>query len=123
MIDLSQSISRTEFHNNDFGCIEDRVDKGDLVFFDPPYTVAHENNGFVKYNQKIFSWEDQERLKVLIQELDRKGVKYILTNAKHKSIEKLYKNIGKSYNLSRASLVGGKGANRSKYNELIITNV
>jgi DNA adenine methylase len=94
-----------------------------LVFFDPPYTVAHENNGFVKYNQKIFSWEDQIRLKEMIEVLDARGVNYILTNAKHRSLEELYQGIGSIHNLSRSSLVGGKGASRAKYNEIIITNV
>jgi len=123
LMNFSSLISNTTFNHADFSSVEDQAERNDLVFFDPPYTVAHENNGFVKYNQKIFSWEDQIRLKELIQTLNRRGVKYILTNAKHTSIEELYNGIGSIHNLSRSSLVGGKGAIRSKYNEIIITNV
>jgi DNA adenine methylase len=120
---VSKLIGSTNFLNNDFGIVQDLAERNDLVFFDPPYTVAHENNGFVKYNQKIFSWEDQIRLKEMIEVLDARGVNYILTNAKHRSLEELYQGIGSIHNLSRSSLVGGKGASRAKYNEIIITNV
>ncbi len=44
------------------------------------------NNGFIKYNSKLFAWKDQERLAAYIMELRRLGAYYVLTNAKHKSI-------------------------------------
>jgi len=63
---------------------------GDLVYFDPPYTVAHGNNGFVKYNAKIFSWDDQKRLARTAQRLRRLGCCVIVSNADHPSIRELY---------------------------------
>lgn len=120
---ISENLKKTILKVQDFEEIENQIKEGDLVFFDPPYTVAHENNGFVKYNQKIFSWEDQIRLKSLIERLDNKKVSYILTNAKHDSIINLYKGIGESFELSRSSQVGGKGARRMQFKELLITNI
>jgi DNA adenine methylase len=98
------------------------VKKGDLVFLDPPYTVAHENNGFIEYNQKLFSWDDQLKLKQFIQKIINQKAFFILTNASHESIIDLYSDIGKVSKLSRLSKVGGRNKTRGMYNELIIYN-
>lgn len=63
---------------------------GDFVYLDPPYTVAHGNNGFVKYNAKIFSWDDQIRLASLAEALARRGCAVVVSNADHPSIDALY---------------------------------
>lgn len=123
ILELSKLFKSCFFSTKDFGKSIDFIEKGDLVFLDPPYTVAHENNGFVLYNQKIFSWEDQIRLKDYIEAVKAKGAYFILTNAAHKSIEELYKNTGTSLRLNRYSLIGGKGAARRKYNELLYKNI
>jgi len=120
---VSKALTNVELNHYDFMDSLNNIKENDLVFIDPPYTVAHENNGFIKYNQKIFAWEDQQRLSVYIKAVVACGAKYIMTNAAHKSIEDLYNDFGDSTKLQRASLIGGKGAKRSKYNELVYSNL
>ncbi|WP_119789591.1 DNA adenine methylase [Flavobacterium anhuiense] len=106
----------------DFENIYDNLSENDFVFLDPPYSVAHENNGFIMYNQKLFSWDDQIRLRDFAIKLSEKKVNFIITNAYHSSILELYKNIGKMRKISRYSQVGGKVERRGNYNEVIISN-
>ena len=99
------------------------IQEGDFVFLDPPYTIAHENNGFIEYNQHLFSWEHQEKLRDYVLQLIDRGAQFILTNASHKSIFDLYEGICSIKKLSRSSQVGGRNKTRGMYNELIITNI
>lgn len=46
----------------DFQQILKECTAGDLVFLDPPYVTGHNNNGFIEYNEKLFTWNDQCRL-------------------------------------------------------------
>src|SRR5690606_5036386 len=72
-----------------------RASEGDLLFVDPPYTVKHNLNGFVKYNDKIFLWEDQIRLRDALVRATGRGVLVVMTNANHKSIRDLYRDFWK----------------------------
>jgi DNA adenine methylase len=94
---------------------------GDFVYLDPPYTVAHENNGFVKYNAKVFSWADQARLAEVVKELANKGCMVVQTNAYHASIKKLYKGF-KQYRFVRASRIAADAQHRREISELIISS-
>jgi DNA adenine methylase len=87
----SESLKGRDLQPVDFEQAVRRAKKGDLVFFDPPYSVAHGNNGFVKYNAKIFSWADQVRLAEIATGLKRIGVNVIVSNADHLSIHDLYR--------------------------------
>lgn len=117
-------LKSCQLFSGDFEMAIKRVKKNDLVFLDPPYTVTHNNNGFIKYNQKLFSLEDQYRLASLIEQIKSKDAKYILTNAAHHAIREIFSaNNTTILELSRASLIGGKNASRGEYNELLITNI
>ena len=87
---ISASLKGKEIIPGDFEEIVTNAESGDLIYFDPPYTVAHGNNGFLKYNASIFSWADQERLAELAQRLKRRGCRVLVSNADHPSIHKLY---------------------------------
>ena len=62
----------------------------DIVYVDPPYTVKHDNNGFRRYNNHIFSWSDQIELAEILTRLVQRGVKVIVSNAHHEEIRALY---------------------------------
>ena len=105
----------------DFEKLIDRAEKEDLLFLDPPYTVRHNNNGFVKYNEVLFSWADQERLANAANRARLRGAKIIITNANHESLRELYLNNFTVKEVSRYSSIAAKSLNRNKYEELIIT--
>ena len=122
ILNVNKVLQSVDIKHLDFRkCIEN-VEENDLVFLDPPYTVAHNNNGFIQYNQKIFSLEDQYGLKDLIMRIKEKKAYYILTNANHPKIREIFDVGDKITEVTRASMIGGKGAVRGKYSEVIITN-
>lgn len=120
---VSQTLKNVKLTVNDFASSIKKVKKGDLVFLDPPYTVSHNNNGFIKYNQKLFSLEDQYRLAESIEIIKNRGAYYILTNAAHKKIAEIFGPIDKKKELTRASLIGGSKAQRGHISEYLFTNI
>lgn len=120
----SLALQGANLFTADFKEIIDNVKERDLVFLDPPYTVSHYNNGFIKYNSKLFSEEDQRRLSRFINDIKDRGAYYILTNADHKQIHEIFQiNGDRRETEERASLIGGKKAKRGIYKEAIFTNV
>ena len=117
---LSGVLQSANIEVCDFEVTINKAEEDDFIFVDPPYTVKHNVNGFVKYNETIFSWNDQIRLKKSISKAVDRGAKVLITNADHKSIKELYKGCGKAYLLSRASIIAGKSEARGIYNELAI---
>lgn len=107
-----------------FEAIEESISTGDTIFLDPPYTVSHNKNGFIKYNQKLFTLDDQEKLSGLLDTIIERGAYYILTNGAHETIKKIFdKKYSTMLVLERQSLLGGKNAKRIKIEEYLFTNL
>jgi DNA adenine methylase len=87
----SRALAGVTLTAADFAKATARARNGDLIYFDPPYTVAHAHNGFVKYNEKIFSWNDQTRLAEHARVLVDRGCHIFVSNADHPSVAKLYR--------------------------------
>lgn len=120
----SKKLSNSRITTGDFEINKYKIKENDLVFLDPPYTVSHNNNGFIAYNQHLFSIEDQKRLKKFIEFIKRKNAYYILTNAAHETIRKIFLSDGdRLIILERNSLIGGKNSKRKAIKEFIFTNI
>jgi DNA adenine methylase len=122
LLNAQKCLAKTTIEQQDFSGIVKNIKSKDLVFLDPPYTVSHNNNGFIKYNEKIFSLDDQIRLSSIIDNIKKKGAYYILTNAAHNTIEQIFEKGDKKFIYQRASLIGGIDAKRGQINELVFTN-
>lgn len=117
----SAALASAELHCQDFDDAVASAKKGDFIYFDPPYTVAHGNNGFLKYNAKIFSWQDQIRLSKTAIKLAKKGCSILVSNADHPSILSLYGGF-KVKRVLRHSLIGAASSSRRPVTELLIHN-
>lgn len=93
---------------------------GDVIFADPPYTVKHNMNGFIKYNETLFAWSDQIRLCKALERAASRGARVFSTNANHASLTELYGANWHKYELSRRSVIAGKSAARSQTTELLV---
>lgn len=120
---MGNRLSGAILTSGDFEGALSAAKKGDLVFLDPPYTVAHNNNGFIKYNQHLFSFEDQRRLAKVIESLLSKDVDFILTNAAHSSIDELFSPLGRRLTVVRRNVIGGAAAGRGRAEEYLFTSI
>lgn len=120
--DMAKLLDGADLRVADFEVLINEANDGDFVFADPPYTVRHNFNGFVKYNEKLFSWQDQERLAEALIRAKKRGVHILSTNANHSSIRELYDQDG--FNLvttSRFSSISASSEHRKQFDELIIS--
>jgi len=120
---VSERLKKATLRVGDFAACIKNVEKNDVVFLDPPYTVAHNNNGFIKYNQRLFSFDDQKRLSKLVDEIKERDAYYILTNAAHDSIKTLFSKGDSLMETNRRNSVGGIKAARGSATEYLFTNL
>ena len=123
LLEAGKKLEGMEIVCHDFSDISTKIVARDLIFLDPPYTVSKEDTGFVGYNSTWFSLDDQHRLAKLIDQIEKAGAYYIMTNAAHETILEIFKDKGRMVTLERNSLIGGKKAYRGKVPEYIFTNI
>jgi len=105
--------------SGDFEKFVDRATRGDVVYCDPTYTVARSDSGFARYNEKHFSWADQERLAAAASRAAGRGATVLVSNAHHWSIQRLYPD-AEFHTLKRWSGVSAEPASRGEVTEYLI---
>ena len=118
-INAGQFLSTSKIYCTSYEYILDAIKPGDLVFLDPPYNSIYLSYQRL-YTAAPFTFEDQKKLKLFCDAIDKKGAFFMQTN----SIEPEMKNLYSSYNIS---LMGVKYTSHGsdpnvKTHELIIRN-
>src|SRR5271166_109311 len=109
----------TAFYNIDFERLFSFAKPGTFFFLDPPYVPVSDTADFTSYTAGGFGSEDQARLVRGLSQLDRRGAKFLLTNA----AEALPLYEGWQVTIAPVSRsINSKGAKRGKVDEILVTN-
>lgn len=121
--EYAKILHNTHIRKQDFVDTIRCANEGDLVFADPPYTIAHNQNSFIKYNEKLFSWKDQQRLLGALIRARGRGANVIATNACFPELRQMYEtNHFYTQELSRYSSISGIADGRCRQSELLISS-
>ena len=94
---------------------------GDFVYFDPPYLPIPKANNFTDYTSHGFSMEDQNRLVETCRNLDRNGVKVMITNSDVPEIWRIFE----GFDIRRVdanNMINSDSTKRKGAKAVIITN-
>lgn len=114
----SAALYTVTVSESDFEDVLERVQEGDVAYCDPTYTVAHDTNGFVRYNERNFSWADQERLARAAHMAVDRGATVLVSNAHHPTLRDLYPDANVQV-LERSSLVSTDPQKRRPVSEYL----
>lgn len=121
LINCSNLLQKTEIKNADFSKILNYIQKGDFVYFDPPYVPLNETSSFTSYTKDGFDIDMQFKLRDICDELDSMGVKFMLSNSDTKLVNELYAN----YEIKKVFASRQINANpngRGKITEVLVKN-
>ena len=69
-----------------------QIKKNSFVYFDPPYHPVSNSSSFTGYNSGGFGKREQTRLRDLCDRLNKRGIKFLLSNSSTPFIQELYRN-------------------------------
>ena len=117
--EISRALQTSRLVTGDFASSVSEAREGDFIYFDPPYTTRHSKNGFLQYNKRLFSWEDQERLGRVAVALAERGCHVAVTNASYEPILRLYPGFRHEV-VPRSSVLAANPEYRQRINEFLI---
>lgn len=92
LLKISRCLNKYKvlFKHREYNYVLDNVDKKDFVYLDPPYYPINDKS-FVQYHTNGFDINNHEALKHFCDQLDKRRVKFIMSNSYTKYNMKIYK--------------------------------
>jgi DNA adenine methylase len=121
MEECKARIQNFKILNTDFRSVFEIVEKGDLVYCDPPFFPMSDTASFSKYAQGDFSFVDQFELAQCAVEAARKGATVIISNHCNWYSRQMYEDMffAKIKTVDSARTISSDTKNRKSVKELI----
>jgi len=116
-----KALKNVEIKCCDFSEVLDYTNKGDFVYFDPPYYPLNKTSNFTSYTDSDFLEDEQIRLFNVFKNLSEKEIYVIESNSDTKFIKNLYK----EYDIIKIKanrFINSNKDKRGKINELFVKN-
>jgi DNA adenine methylase len=118
---VAKSLRHAQLEVRGFDKVVEHAKAGDLVYFDPPYHPVSKTASFTSYDKGGFGEEMQRALADVMDTLNEKGVKVLLSNSKTPLIIELYKHFTIDEVFASRN-VNSKGDRRGKVSEVLVRN-
>jgi len=119
VIDGARALKKAKLRCADFEEVMDEAGHGDVVYADPPYTTRGQNNGFVRYNEILFAWQDQMRLAAACERAAKRGAFVVVSGLWHRDVLNAYP-FWWGMQVSRTSTVSREVESRTSVSEALL---
>lgn len=117
----SRALQDVQLSAGSFETCLERALPGDFLYFDPPYHPVSTTARFTAYTGLSFGERDQQQLRDVFAELDRRGCLVMLSNSDTELIRSLYRDYTiRTVTAKRA--INSVPDRRGPVNEVIVTN-
>ncbi len=118
---VHSALKNVKIINDSFKVVLNFAQKGDFIYFDPPYVPISNSANFTSYTKDSFDKENQIQLFNVFKTLDNRGCKIVLSNSYCDFILDLYKDY-KINTLLAKRAINSDASKRGKIEEVLITN-
>ena len=119
---VSNRLKNSKITKKDFREAIERVQEGDLVYFDPPYIPLSSSSSFSQYAKANFNEENHRELAQTIKMLKKKKAFVILSNSDTRLTREIFGSILKLHQISMNRSISASAGSRKSVNEVIGTN-
>jgi len=107
--------------SSDYAEVLDTLPRNTFVYLDPPYDPVSDTSSFTGYSRGGFSRDEQIRLRECCDELNERGIKFMLSNSATDFIKEQYAD----YNITIVQAkraINSDGAKRGEVDEVVVRN-
>ena len=116
----SRALQGVEIRCEPFDLVAERAERGDFVYFDPPYVPLSTTSSFTSYTASGFGEHHQQKLADVARSLKARGVHVLLSNSSAPLVRQLYREGFITVEVQAARSVNSRGDGRGKIVELIM---
>jgi len=116
----SEALQSAELKCRDFSEILSDIREGDFIYLDPPYAVAN-SKIFTQYGPQTFGLDDINRLKTLLEVIDKSGATFLLSYANCEEALNAFEGWNTNTINIRRNIAGFSKYRKSAY-ELLVSN-
>ena len=124
----SELLQRVEILNGDFEATFEYAQGNSFFYFDPPYRPLSDTSSFNDYAKESFNDDDQIRLKVYCDRIDKAGFHFMLSNSDCKGKnenDNFFDVLYGAYQIERvwaSRSINSNPAKRGKLTEILVHN-
>lgn len=118
---VHETLKNAKIIQGSFETCLDHAEKGDFVYFDPPYHPLSETANFTSYTKDNFGKDSQVKLLEVFKKLDQRDCKVMLSNSHNDFILDLYKEF-KIITLSAKRAINSNASRRGEIKEILVLN-